>query len=54
MSSTVIMFFVKTAQNAQKKRREAKIDCPDVRLALEKKEKVLTEIRNLAARRQLF
>lgn len=55
MSSNVILIVVKTvAQQAQKKHREIKPVSYDQRLALEKKEKILREIQNLAARRQLF
>ncbi|MGI6192900.1 MAG: hypothetical protein ACOYI3_04995 [Christensenellales bacterium] len=54
MSMNVILFVVKTAQNAHSKRRQNKANLFDHRLALEKKEKTIRDIQNLAARRQLF
>ncbi len=51
MNLNVIFFVIKAAQN---KRREKNPNFAELRAALQKKEKVTREARELAARRQLF
>lgn len=51
MNLNVIFFVIKTAQN---KRREKNPHFPELRSALQKKEKVTREAMELASRRQLY